>query len=277
MGLRSSALEARVGTQVHVDLQTLLSGSVAMELRALLERRGVLVIRGLTLNDEQQIAFGRTLGTVMDGAVYKVSVDKRVNPEFAEYNRLGNFSWHMDRTDLDAPNFCSILRPQTLSSRGGETQFANTYAACEDLPESEQTLYAPLKVIHRLESSFRESVPNPTAEQLTEWRRYPPKTHPLVWQHRSGRRSLALSSSATEIVGWSTEAGAALLQRLMSWATQPRYVYTHRWQMGDLLLWDNTGTMHRVLPYDPHSGRCLHRVTLQGEESLSCATVPAQA
>ena len=62
--------------------------------------------------------------------------------------------------------------------------------------------------------------------------------------------------------------GAALLRRLMEWATQPQFVYTHEWQMGDLVFWDNTGTLHRALPYDHQSGRCLRRTTLVGEEAL---------
>lgn len=269
MTLHTTNLKPRIGLQIQTDLATLLSGSESDTIRALLEQHGVIVIRGIGLTDEQQLAFTRTLGTVMgEDEVYKVSVDEKVNPQFAEYNRLGNFSWHMDRTDLEVPNLCSILSPETLSPSGGETQFANTYAAYEDLPDAEKDFLGSLKVMHYLESSFRESAPNPTEAQLAQWRTYPPKIHPLVWHHRSGRNSLALSTSATEVVGMSREEGSALLRRLMAWATQPQYVYTHEWRMGDIVLWDNTGTMHRALPYDPHSGRCLRRTTLAGEEAL---------
>jgi alpha-ketoglutarate-dependent taurine dioxygenase len=271
MGLRTTDLTPRIGTLIHADLATLLRGSDAAEIRALLEQRGVIVIRSVDLDDAQQVAFSRTLGTVTEadgGAVFKVTLDRRQNPEYAEYN-FGNFSWHMDRTDLDVPTLSSILRPKKLSPSGGQTQFANTYAAYEDLPEAEKTRLDGLQVVHRVEASFRESIPDPSEEQRTRWRSHPPKTHPLVWKHRSGRRSLALSTSASEIVGMSPEDSAALLRRLMVWATRPEYVYTHAWEMGDLVFWDNTGTMHRVLPYDPECGRCMHRTTLAGEESLA--------
>jgi len=271
MALHTIDLTPRIGTLIETDLDTLLSGSEAPAIRALLEQRGVIVIRGLDLDDTQQIAFSRTLGTVMEsegGAVFEVTVDKRQNPEYAEYN-LGNFSWHMDRTDLDVPTLCSILRPKKLSPSGGQTQFATTYAAYEDLPEAEKVDLDGLRVVHRVEASFRESIPEPTEQQVTRWRRHPAKTHPLVWKHRSGRKSLALSTSATEVVGLSQAEADALLRRLMNWATKPEYVYTHTWEMGDLVFWDNTGAMHRVLPYDTDCGRCMHRTTLVGEEPLA--------
>lgn len=272
MMLETSDLTPRIGTSITAHIDTLLSGVAAAEIRELLEIRGVIAIRGIAMSDEQQIAFSKTLGTITGNTgsdIYKVSVMEDVNPEFAEYNRLGNFSWHMDRTDLDMPIFCTMLRPEKLSPSGGETQFANTYAAYADLPTTEKTFLERLKVVHRLESSFRESAPNPTEEQLARWRRYPPKTHPLVWHHRSGRKSLALSTSASEIVGMSKVEGERILHRLMEWATRPEYIYTHKWEMGDLVFWDNTGTMHRVLPYDHKSGRCLHRTTLAGEEPVT--------
>jgi alpha-ketoglutarate-dependent taurine dioxygenase len=275
MRLETTDLTPRIGTRIHADLGTLLSGSAAAEIRALLEQRGVIVVRGLDLDDAQQVAFSRTLGSVMelDGdAVFEVTLDEKQNPEYAEYN-FGNFSWHMDRTDLDVPNLSSILRPKKLSPSGGQTQFANTYAAYDDLPEPVKRSLDGLRVVHRVESSFRESIRNPTEEQLARWRSHPPRVHPLVWHHRSGRTSLALSTSASEVVGMDREEGEALLRRLMARATQPEYVYTHSWEMGDLVFWDNTGTMHRVLPYDPGCGRCMHRTTLAGEEPLSAGGI----
>jgi alpha-ketoglutarate-dependent taurine dioxygenase len=94
----------------------------------------------------------------------------------------------------------------------------------------------------------------------------PKKVHPLVWHHRSGRNSLVLSNSATAVVGMDLEEGHELLRRLLEWATQPRFVYTHEWEVDDLVIWNNTGAMHRVKAYDPGYGRRLHRTTLLGDE-----------
>lgn len=85
---------------------------------------------------------------------------------------------------------------------------------------------------------------------------------------RSGRKSLLLGATADYVIGLPVEESRALLARLRDWATQPQYIYRHEWQRGDLLIWDNTGTMHRALPYAVDSGRLMHRTVLAGEEPL---------
>ena len=112
--------------------------------------------------------------------------------------------------------------------------------------------------------------PEVSHADLLKWRAiYAPKVHPLVWRHRSGRRSLVLGASASHVEGMAYHEGRDLLRRLRDWATQPRFVYQHSWTVGDLVIWDNTGTMHRVTPYALDSGRMMHRTTLVGEEVLA--------
>jgi alpha-ketoglutarate-dependent taurine dioxygenase len=279
MPLKTTELSPRIGSRVEIDLPPLLDGTAAAEIRSLLEARGMLLIRGLEIDDAEQLAFTRTLGPVGDrdtGMVYKVTLDRRENPTHADYN-YGNFSWHIDRTDTDTPPFATILCAKRLAPANGETEFASTYAAYEDLPEADKRLIEPLKVLHKLESSYRESFPSPTEAQLATWRSHPDKVHPLVWRHRSGRRSLITSMSGTEVLGMSREEGAALLARMMAWATQPRYVYVHDWQVGDLVLWDNTGAMHRARRYDPACGRLMHRTVVLGEEPFDTEGGPLAA
>ena len=117
--------------------------------------------------------------------------------------------------------------------------------------------------------AYEGAIPDPTEEQLRDWHSYPVKVHPLVWHHRSGRKSIALSKSAAEIEGMAKKDSDALLERIWAWVTKREYVYQHHWQMGDLLIWDNTGVMHRVLPYPKDSGRHLRRTALMGEESVA--------
>ena len=92
---------------------------------------------------------------------------------------------------------------------------------------------------------------------------------PLVWKHRSDRKSLVLGATALQVEGMPYPESEALLVRLRDWATQPRFVYRHEWQLGDMVIWDNTGTMHRALPYDYESGRLMHRTKLEGEEAFA--------
>jgi alpha-ketoglutarate-dependent taurine dioxygenase len=279
MAFTTIDLTPHIGTRIETDLDTLLSGTHAGHIRELAETRGALLIRGVAMDDAQQLAFTRTLGPVFSagsGDVYKVTFDRKENPGLWEYN-YGNFSWHIDRTDSDVPPFMSILNAKRLTAAGGQTEFANTYAAYEDLPEDDKRLIDGLKVVHKVGSSFRHTLPNPTEDQLARWAAYPDKVHPLVWHHESGRKSLITSTSGTSIVGMDEAEGAALLARMMAWATQPRYVYVHEWQLGDIVLWDNTGTMHRVRPYDLEAGRLLHRTTVIGDEPFDPARELAQA
>lgn len=267
-GLAHTDLTPRVGSLVDTDLPTLLSGRHADQLRELLEQRSVVAIRGIELDDEQQVAFARTLGEVESsvvGDIYKVTFDKRENPVGAAINRA-TFFWHIDRTDLDVPTYASILSAKVLSPTGGQTEFVNTYAAYDDLPDDEKHRLEHLEVLHCMETAFLEAFPDPTDKQLAAWAQMPRKVHPLVWRHRSGRRSLVLSNSATAVVGMDEDESRALLDRLLAWATQPQFVYVHEWQVDDLVIWNNTGAMHRVREYDPGHGRRLHRTTLLGDE-----------
>ena len=266
--LTHTELTPRVGSLVEIDLPTLLSGNRADELRALLEQRSVVAIRGIEIDDEQQVAVARTLGEVESsvvGDIYKVTFDKKDNPVGAAINRA-TFFWHIDRTDLDVPTYASILSAKVLTPTGGQTEFVNTYAAYDDLPDDEKKQLDDLKVVHCMRTAFLEAFPDPSEKQLAAWAHMPEKVHPLVWHHRSGRRSLVLSNSATAVVGMDQDESQALLTRLLAWATQPQFVYTHAWQINDLVIWNNTGAMHRVREYDPNYGRRLHRTTLLGDE-----------
>jgi alpha-ketoglutarate-dependent taurine dioxygenase len=276
MTIATIDLKPRVGSEIKCDLDTLLSGAVARELRELLVRRGVVIVRGVKMNDAQQRAFTKTLGDLRLGTVkqegeeglMKVTFDKSENATYAEFFP-GTFFWHMDGTYEQTPPFATVLTPRILAPSGGQTEFANNYAAYEDLPEAEQKSLEGLEAVHTMFAAMAPAVPDATDEQVMLWRSYPVRTHPLVWRHQTGRKSLVLSTSISHIVGMHPAESHALLQRLMIWATQPQYVYQHTWQMDDLLIWDNTGTMHRVLPYDVNCGRRLHRFTLNGEEPIT--------
>jgi alpha-ketoglutarate-dependent taurine dioxygenase len=86
---------------------------------------------------------------------------------------------------------------------------------------------------------------------------------------RSGRKSLVIGSHADSVSGLPIPHGRSLLVRLQEWAAQPAFSYRHEWQEGDLVIWDNCGCMHRVVPYDENSGRRMHRTTIMGEERVA--------
>jgi alpha-ketoglutarate-dependent taurine dioxygenase len=266
-------LTPRIGTEVKTDLETLTNGSIAPDLRKLLERRGVLLFRGLTLSDEDHIKFAATLGTIRlehGLQITKITPDEAKSPIFADYTK-GTYFFHIDGTYTDMPGLASILHARAVAPAGGQTEFGNTYAMYEDLPPEEQDYLDGLEVIHSAEKIQRLANPTPTPEQIKAWGEgaVPPKRHPMVWHHRSGRKTLILAHTIKSITGMEQDASDALLARLMAWAEKPEYIYRHDWQVGDLLIWDNTGTMHRVVPFDLECGRELDRVTLLGEEPIT--------
>ncbi len=275
MTLSTVELTPRVGSEVKIDREALLSGEHSRDIRDLLVERGVLVVRDVPMNADEQRNFARSLGDLRLGSVkkegdeglMKVTFDDKVNPDYARFF-FGSLLWHMDGTYEEYPPFASILTPHALSETGGETEFVNTYAAYEDLPEDDKAWLDTLQVVHTMQSALFPAKPDCTPEEFAVWYDYPNRTHPLVWHHKSGRKSLVLSTSASHVVGLEPPDSHDLLQRLMHHATQPQYIYRHQWRMGDLLMWDNTGTMHRVRPFDRSSGRQLHRFTLNGEEPI---------
>ncbi len=270
MSFTTVDLTKRIGTEIKTDIDTLLAGTHAAEFRSILEQRGVIIFRKLHATDEQQVEIAGTMGKVIpqgEKGIFKVSLDKNEN-EVADYLR-GSFFWHIDGTTDDIPTRASFLNAKRLSDVGGQTQFANTYAAYEDLSDEDKQVIDNLKVVNTLENALRMIEPQPKYEELLRWQKHEPKVHPLVWTHQSGRKSLVLGANAESVVGMSGPEGRALLCRLLEWSTQPEYVYTHEWSVGDMLVWDNTGVMHRVEPYPLDSGRMMHRTTLVGEEPLA--------
>jgi len=278
MALNAIELTPRVGSELKTDKASLLSGAHSDAIRDLLVQRGVLIVRDMAMTDDEQRRFTSTLGDLRlgtvkkegDAGLMKVTMDKKENPEYAEFFP-GTFFWHMDGTYDEFPPFATCLRPAVLSSEGGQTEFANTYAAYEALPDDEKTDIESLQVVHTMESAMWPAYDEVTVDQFALWNSYPHRRHPLVWRHKSGRKSLVLSTSAAHVVGLHPADSRDLLLRLMAHTTQPQFVYRHSWRMNDLLMWDNTGTMHRVRPYDADSGRLLHRFTLNGEEPVVAA------
>src|SRR5262249_40534864 len=144
---------------------------------------------------------------------------------------------------------------------GGETEFANSYQAYDALTAEEKARFGSFRIVHSLEASQRRVTPDPTPEQLARWRSPPTHEHPLVWTHRTRRKALVLGASADHVVGMELDEGRALLADLLGRATTRDRVYSHAWSVGDTVIWDNRGVLHRAAPYDPNSRREMLRTT----------------
>lgn len=207
------------------------------------------------MSEEAQVAFSRHFGEL---AVFhdkdKISgrrpeilrvanVDENgemIDPDHPvrRYFALLTSLWHTDGSYKALPSLGSMLHALEVPPKGGETWFADMAAAFEALPEDLEYL--------------------------------PPVTHPLVRRHDDGRRSLFLCENVAYYVGAMAIAeGQALHRRLMDHATRPEFVYRHRWAEGDVVMWDNRFTMHRVTPYDArHHRRVMQRTEIKGAEPV---------
>ena len=270
LALQYRNLKPEIGAEVLETKATLLSGACAADIRELLEQRGVLVFPQVHFTDEEQVAFTKTLGIFAPERagqeIYKVTLDKSVTAT-AEYLK-GAFFWHFDGFNNQVPILASVLSCKVVSPTGGNTEFANTYAAYEALPEARKQQLEGLRAVHALAASQLFVDPQPSYEQFMRWREIGRNELPLVWKHRSGRKSLVIGNSAANVIGMDPLDGLELLIYLRDWATQERFHYSHKWSVGDTVIWDNTGTLHRATPYPLDSGRMMHRTKLQGEEEI---------
>jgi alpha-ketoglutarate-dependent taurine dioxygenase len=267
-------LGAHVGAEVRGADPAMLGGDAGFADWCLdtLEAHGALVFRDLHLDDAAHVAFSRRLGDVeIKGRgehpeIMVVSLDPAKTP-MADYLR-GTVHWHIDGAQDDIPNKATVLNAIAVSATGGETEFASTYAAFDMLDADEQEQALATRVVHSLSATQRLTYPDPTPEQEAQWARVADKVHPLVWTHRTGRRSLVIGATASHVEGMDADEGRALLASLGERATSPERVYRHEWQVGDLVIWDNRGVMHRVCPYDASSAREMHRTTIAGDEPI---------
>jgi alpha-ketoglutarate-dependent taurine dioxygenase len=238
----------------------------------LIEDRGVLVFPEIDFNDDEHIAFTKTLGTfareLRGDDIYKVSLDTGENAT-AEYLKAA-FFWHFDGFMSPMPIRASLLAAKVLSPPGtGRTEFANTYAAYDALPEEDKAHIAPLRAVHALAATQLDVTPEPSYETWKEWRAVGRKELPLVWTHKSGRKSLVIGNSAHNVLNYDPLDGEELLIRLRDFATGPDFTYSHTWKVGDLVMWDNTGTLHRATDYPLDCGRMMHRTKLEGQEPIA--------
>ena len=266
--MKVEKLTETIGAQVEsVDIEQLLfDDTVPDEVLAALDANGVLIFPGMHLDDDTQVRFCKRLAPVLAPEISVISLDPAKAPN-AEYLK-GTFDWHIDGTKDAVPHMAAVTTAKVIASRGGESEFASTYAAYDDLTDGEKDRLMGLRVLHDLGAQQRRLHPNPTPEQEAGWKGAGKREQPLVWRHQSDRRSLVVGATADHIVGWDYDEGRALLDDLLDAATRSERVYRHAWSVGDLVIWDNRGVLHRASPYDETSPRELHRTHLEGNEPI---------
>jgi alpha-ketoglutarate-dependent 2,4-dichlorophenoxyacetate dioxygenase len=276
-----------VGEVSGIDLTRALSDAEVREIQQAIDRFAVLVFHDQKLDDESQFVFARRFGPIEPPQAY--SGRRRLSrAEFADVsnldadgkprarddrrrmNSLGNRLWHTDASFRRVPGALSMLFAHSVPEPGpegdGDTEFTDLRAAYDALPDGIKTMIDGLVAEHSIFHS-RATI---GFTDFTEEERaaMPPAPQLLVRRHPgSGRRTLYIAAHASHIVGWPVPEGMLLLRELIEHATQPEFVYRHRWRAGDLVIWDNRCTMHRGRPFDETQRRDLRRITTQDTAS----------
>jgi alpha-ketoglutarate-dependent 2,4-dichlorophenoxyacetate dioxygenase len=266
-----------------------------------MDRYAVCVLPNQDIDDEKQVAFSRLYGPLENASavvhqrkagviglrvklpeIFDISnLDENGNllaGDDARWQyRLANELWHSDSSFRQRSATWSLLHARVIPPSGGDTYFADTRAAYDALPEAMKAKLEGLVAEHSIWHSRGQRggyVPT-EAERAAR----PPARHPLVRRHPgSGRKALFIASHASHIIGWPLDEGRALLDELMAFATEQRFVYAHRWRVGDLVIWDNRCTLHRATPFASNDHRReMRRTTVIDTQAADAPIVAVQA
>ncbi len=273
-----------------IDMHDPLDAATRAEMIAALDTHAVIAVgHDRPLSNEEQIAFSASLGPMDRGRTPKVAGTGIRIPhnEITDQSNLGpdgtiyeegdrrlaykraNRQWHADMSYRPVRGTYSLLSAHVVPPEGGNTEFTDMRAVYDALPETVKSDLDGLVGEHCYWHSRKlGGGPDPTPEERAG---RPPALHPLVHVHpTSGRKVLYLASHIAGIQGWPEDASRALIKELMDFATQPPFVFSYEWRVGDVVIWDNLATMHRATAFDDQRfERDMRRTTCRERELVS--------
>jgi alpha-ketoglutarate-dependent 2,4-dichlorophenoxyacetate dioxygenase len=281
MSLDLEPLHADFGVEIaNVDVSKHVDDRRFAEIEMAVEQHSVVLFRDQTLNDDSQLEFSRRFGELeyghvaygRDGKIEYVgrigNIDANGRQMPSKHERVvfstGNEMWHSDSSFRKVPARFSISYAYEVTPEGGELEFVSTRPAYARLPPELKETIAELVVIHDYVFSRSQVGKDVVSPSLAA--SLPPVPQRLVRTNRAiGAKNYYVGSHARSIEGWKDEDARALLDDLVARATRPEYRYRHRWQVGDLLIWDNRCVLHRGRPYDADRfRRRMHQTRVAG-------------
>lgn len=278
--MRIEQLSPFAGRVTGIDLAQM-SSALAEDIRSAMDQHGVLVFPGQNLSQDAQIAFAQAMGPLELGfrkiktGAHRLKYNEladisNVTPDGAiaarEHSKivsnLANQLWHSDSSFQKPRAKYSMLSASVVPAFGGETEFADLRMAYDALPDWRKNQVAKLNAVHSaLHSRFMLGDTQYSPEQMAM---FPPVVWPLVQTDpRTGRKILFVGAHIGEVQGMGLPESRLLIMDLLEHATQRSFVYSHTWQVGDLVMWDNTATVHRGRYFDLSERRELRRATTQ--------------
>jgi alpha-ketoglutarate-dependent taurine dioxygenase len=269
--------EAGGVTITGIDLSIPLPPRQREQIREAFHVHHVVVFPEQQLSREQQFAFIANFGEIEPHGVRNAqtkryaaahvisNLDSDGNPVDRSASPVSNYRWHTDKSYYPVPPMLTALYAVELPPSGGDTEFANTAMGHAALAEATKRQIEGLRVIFYWGAGARE--PDASPRSPADLRDHPPVDHPLVRTHpENGRKALYLGNHASHILGMPEAEGRMLLDQLLEHTTKRQFVYSHRWRIGDLVIWDNRCLLHRaVANYEiGRYRRVLHRSVVRG-------------
>ena len=279
-------LDSVLGAEVTgVDLAKPVSQTDVEDIEAAWRERLVVVFHGQTLSDPQLIAFSKNFGELDPPGPNPYG--EPFNKEHPELNVISNVRengkpignlgdgeavWHADMTYVDVPPKAALLHALEVPppEAGGNTHFANMFAAYEALPPDLKRAAEGKIAVHDASRNSAGMLRKGYSE-VTDVRQTVGAHHPLVRiDPKTGRRALFLGRRPNAyVLGLTVPESEALLDALWDHATQPRFAMCHEWRIGDLLMWNNLSVLHRRDPFDSKTRRVMHRSQIRGNERIA--------
>ena len=265
MALKTEKLHPKFGVVVpDVDLNTVTETHLFPEIRALFDAHSALLFPAQSLSDASHTALAELFGPLENRDAMSAGRDMafKVSPVSNEtidggvadaeslhvLNLQGNMLWHTDSTFLPIPALVNILTAKVLPSSGGETELASTRAGWADMPAQLKAKLKDAIIWHRLSNSRAQiSAELANLPAMTRW---PDRPWRAIWPNpTTGEEALFIASHAFAIEGMGYDEGRKLLAEAIDFCTRPEAVYTHKWRVGDVLIWDERATLHRGRPW----------------------------
>ena len=287
--LKTTPLSDTFGVEVHdLDLKEVSEGHAFAQIRAAFEEHSALLFRGQDLDPETHVRLARLFGPIEDRnsdtltpngtfkvpEVTNVMEDGTITGEMDLHtlNLKSNMLWHADSTFLPVPALINILTAKIATTTGGATELASTRAAFADMPPDKQEALRGMIIRHKYSHS-RARISEELAK-LPMFNKWPDTRWPAVWKNPvNGKEAVYVASHSFAVEGMGEAEGQAYIDALIADCTQPKYVYSHQWSVGDVLMWDQRAVLHRGTPWPYDQPRKLASICVSATDADGLATM----